>query len=61
MRELRAICNGLVLLQIETAAGQKIVMLTVSETNADVAQPLNAGVRGEVLKGVGSKCCRNPA
>jgi two-component system nitrate/nitrite response regulator NarL len=35
--------------------GQKIVMLTVSETNADVAQALNAGVRGYVLKGVGSK------
>ncbi|SDA55071.1 response regulator [Mesorhizobium qingshengii] len=36
-------------------SGQKIVMLTVSETNADVAQALNAGVRGYVLKGVGSK------
>ena len=35
--------------------GQKIVMLTVSETNADVAQALNTGVRGYVLKGVGSK------
>lgn len=34
---------------------QKIVMLTVSETNADVTQALNAGVRGYVLKGVGSK------
>jgi len=35
--------------------GQKIVMLTVSEANADVAQALNAGARGYVLKGVGSK------
>jgi two-component system, NarL family, nitrate/nitrite response regulator NarL len=35
--------------------GQKIVMLTVSETNADVAHALNTGVRGYVLKGVGSK------
>jgi DNA-binding NarL/FixJ family response regulator len=34
---------------------QKIVMLTVSEANADVTQALNAGVRGYVLKGVGSK------
>ena len=34
---------------------QKIVMLTVSETNADVAQALKAGARGYVLKGVGSK------
>ncbi|TGQ34637.1 response regulator transcription factor [Mesorhizobium sp. M00.F.Ca.ET.216.01.1.1] len=34
---------------------QKIVILTVSEANADVAQALNAGVRGYVLKGVGSK------
>ena len=34
---------------------QKIVMLTVSEANADVAQALNAGARGYVLKGVGSK------
>ncbi|TGV49584.1 response regulator transcription factor, partial [Mesorhizobium sp. M2D.F.Ca.ET.160.01.1.1] len=31
------------------------VMLTVSETNADVAQALKAGARGYVLKGVGSK------
>jgi DNA-binding NarL/FixJ family response regulator len=30
-------------------------MLTVSEANADVAQALNAGARGYVLKGVGSK------
>ncbi|MBZ9953248.1 response regulator transcription factor [Mesorhizobium sp. B2-2-4] len=35
--------------------GQKIVMLTVSEANADVARALNAGVRGYVLKGVGSR------
>jgi len=34
---------------------QKIVMLTVSETNADVAQALKAGAPGYVLKGVGSK------
>jgi two-component system nitrate/nitrite response regulator NarL len=34
---------------------QKIVMLTVSETNADVTSALNAGVRGYVLKGVGSR------
>ncbi|RUU93365.1 response regulator transcription factor [Mesorhizobium sp. M7A.F.Ca.MR.176.00.0.0] len=34
---------------------QKIVMLTVSEANADVANALNAGVRGYVLKGVGSR------
>ncbi|QKD00873.1 response regulator [Mesorhizobium loti] len=35
--------------------GQKIVMLTVSEANADVTKALNAGVRGYVLKGVGSR------
>jgi DNA-binding NarL/FixJ family response regulator len=34
---------------------QKIVMLTVSEANSEVAQALNTGVRGYVLKGVGSK------
>ncbi|WP_027165707.1 response regulator transcription factor [Mesorhizobium sp. WSM3224] len=34
---------------------QKVVMLTVSETNADVAHALKAGARGYVLKGVGSK------
>ncbi len=33
---------------------QKIVMLTVSEANADLAVALKAGVRGYVLKGVGS-------
>jgi DNA-binding NarL/FixJ family response regulator len=30
-------------------------MLTVSEANADVTRALNAGVRGYVLKGVGSR------
>lgn len=34
---------------------QKIVMLTVSEANADVTKALNAGVSGYVLKGVGSR------
>jgi DNA-binding NarL/FixJ family response regulator len=34
---------------------QKIVMLTVSEANADVTTALNAGVRGYVLKGIGSR------
>jgi len=34
---------------------QKIVMLTVSETNADVTTALNAGVQGYILKGVGSR------
>jgi len=34
---------------------QKVVMLTVSETNADIAQALKAGARGYVQKGVGSK------
>jgi len=33
---------------------QKIVMLTVSEANADLAMALRTGVRGYVLKGVGS-------
>ncbi|MDX8480732.1 response regulator transcription factor [Mesorhizobium sp. VK24D] len=40
---------------LSAAPEQKIVMLTVSETNADVAQALKAGARGYVLKGVGSK------
>jgi two-component system nitrate/nitrite response regulator NarL len=40
---------------LATTPEQKIVMLTVSETNADVAQALKAGARGYVLKGVGSK------
>ncbi|BCG77305.1 response regulator [Mesorhizobium sp. 113-3-3] len=34
---------------------QRIVMLTVSETNADVTTALNAGVQGYILKGVGSR------
>ncbi|WP_027146444.1 response regulator transcription factor [Mesorhizobium sp. WSM3626] len=34
---------------------QKIVLLTVSEANGDVTKALNAGVRGYVLKGVGSR------
>lgn len=34
---------------------QKIVMLTVSEANADVTKALNVGVHGYVLKGVGSR------
>ena len=34
---------------------QKIVMLTVSEANADVTRALNAGVQGYILKGVGSR------
>lgn len=34
---------------------QKIIMLTVSESNADVGHALNEGVQGYVLKGVGSK------
>jgi DNA-binding NarL/FixJ family response regulator len=33
---------------------QKIVILTVSEANADLALALRTGVRGYVLKGVGS-------
>ncbi|CDX21862.1 Two-component system response regulator [Mesorhizobium sp. ORS 3324] len=40
---------------LSVAPEQKIVMLTVSETNADVAQALKVGARGYVLKGVGSK------
>ncbi|AZO24630.1 MULTISPECIES: response regulator transcription factor [unclassified Mesorhizobium] len=40
---------------LAAAPEQKIVMLTVSETNSDVAQALKAGARGYVLKGVGSK------
>ncbi len=34
---------------------QKIVVLTVSEANDDIAQALASGARGYVLKGVGSK------
>jgi two-component system, NarL family, nitrate/nitrite response regulator NarL len=35
--------------------GQKIVMLTVSETSDDVTKALNSGAKGYVLKGVGSR------
>jgi DNA-binding NarL/FixJ family response regulator len=35
-------------------SAQKIVMLTVSESSADIAEALNAGVSGYVLKGIGS-------
>ena len=34
---------------------QKLVLLTVSESNHDVSAALNAGANGYVLKGVGSK------
>lgn len=34
---------------------QKIVMLTVSESNADVTTALKSGAKGYVLKGVGSR------
>ncbi|ODT06187.1 MAG: DNA-binding response regulator [Mesorhizobium sp. SCN 65-20] len=40
---------------LEKRPAQKIVMLTVSETRDDVTGALNHGVRGYVLKGVGSK------
>lgn len=40
---------------LDLRPGQKIVMLTVSETRDDVTTALNHGVRGYVLKGVGSK------
>lgn len=39
---------------LEMRPAQKIVMLTVSETRDDVTGALNHGVRGYVLKGVGS-------
>lgn len=39
---------------LERRPSQKIVMLTVSETRDDVTGALNHGVRGYVLKGVGS-------
>lgn len=35
--------------------GQKIVMLTVSETRDDLTRALNSGAKGYVLKGVGSR------
>lgn len=34
---------------------QKIVMLTVSESNTDVAMALQSGARGYILKGVGAR------
>lgn len=40
---------------LEGRPAQKIVMLTVSEANADVTKALNAGVQGYILKGVGSR------
>jgi two-component system, NarL family, nitrate/nitrite response regulator NarL len=40
---------------IERRPAQKIVMLTVSESNSDVAAALKCGARGYVLKGVGSR------
>ncbi|GMB83464.1 response regulator transcription factor [Shinella zoogloeoides] len=40
---------------MERRSAQKIVMLTVSEDNADVAAALKCGARGYVLKGVGSR------
>lgn len=39
----------------EKLPGQKIVILTVSESNDDLTAALNAGVDGYVLKGVGAK------
>lgn len=39
---------------LEQRPAQKIVMLTVSETRDDITGALNHGVRGYVLKGVGS-------
>lgn len=40
---------------MERRPSQKIVMLTVSESNADVAAALKSGAKGYVLKGVGSR------
>lgn len=40
---------------IERRPEQKIVMLTVAESNIDVATALKCGARGYVLKGVGSR------
>lgn len=40
---------------MERRPAQKIVMLTVSESNADVATALKCGAKGYVLKGVGSR------
>lgn len=49
--------GGLLALQTisEREPNTKIVVLTVSEANDDAAAALNAGARGYVLKGVGSK------
>jgi two-component system, NarL family, nitrate/nitrite response regulator NarL len=40
---------------LERFPEQKIVMLTVSEANEHIAEALNNGAKGYVLKGVGSK------
>jgi two-component system nitrate/nitrite response regulator NarL len=40
---------------LDLVPGQKIVMLTVSETSDDVTKALNCGAKGYVLKGVGSR------
>ncbi|KQV40019.1 MULTISPECIES: response regulator transcription factor [unclassified Rhizobium] len=40
---------------MERRPSQKIVMLTVSESNGDVAAALKSGAKGYVLKGVGSR------
>jgi two-component system, NarL family, nitrate/nitrite response regulator NarL len=40
---------------LERFPEQKIVMLTVSEANEHIAEALNSGAKGYVLKGVGSK------
>lgn len=39
----------------EKVPGQKIVILTVSESRDDLTAALNAGVQGYVLKGVGAR------
>jgi two-component system nitrate/nitrite response regulator NarL len=40
---------------LERRPGQKIVMLTVSESHSDIATALKLGAKGYVLKGVGSQ------
>jgi two-component system nitrate/nitrite response regulator NarL len=40
---------------LDAVPGQKIVMLTVSETSDHVTTALNSGAKGYVLKGVGSR------
>ena len=40
---------------LERRPAQRIVMLTVSESNTDVATALKCGAKGYVLKGVGSR------